>query len=1067
MSYWFPVDTEATDVYLGNLAEKDKLVDKLKIVRDALVIDGGETVIDYETLRSVPDIWTAHRIYNMMFFGSEDTRDKKATSAIEGETGNPLQRNGVMARYKASVVKQWRAIMTIILIGRSKYNLNIGYEDVTLESIADPALCMDAGTREIAIAVFKARPELAIWENTGIVPFDPDTVRVYYLEKGGKKQPIAISSPTTYLVPAADVWETLCGLVSWVKNPRVDEGYGVKDDFLKHLNRPEAVALEAELRRVAAEFPDAILSEIDKANAIKALLEAFVSDPDLAAKIDPYNEEALFQETVYYFTDTTKTLDVRPDDPVLGGIDPACYMIDPTLRNPGRHQYYNYCYIPMPITEHCRGLLESTQKPATFSCVTNGREPLEYVKVTFRSNGHEISREYRIGEGNAIKKIRPLDIGSAAVWPQQEIESWQLYFAFCHDPSSARYMLEPVGGKSSYTIPGKFGSEHRYYRMNTHSEFWRLKDKTIPGDGTIGFVKARMQAAVKAGDIQKEYKAAFDFGTSSTVLYRLAKGRNTPDPVCADMYKATPICNPERHENDQITPCFIPVADDEGNAPFQTVLAKDVAERVVDYDTLYGRGIFFSNAANAKRAYAEIPTMEYIPNLKWETADPTDTQHFLREAVYFLALDARRRGCGKLQITATYPGAMTTGKRDGYLKFLQDIANEACIETGLSKITILDTTESLAVAKGINSNPGYKSNFCSIDIGGGTTDIFLCCRQEEDVTSWSGRGSSLKIGARDIFLDSFFLNRRLLTQILDEDSSKSLIVQLRKDYLVYTESGNLPIEDLIAGGIGLQELYRQMEALLNYRPSADNLSQSAAELLQNIVVDSREKAIVNMKLRIAYYLGAIAYYTGMFARIHDEYGGVVDVEHLEIQFAGNGSKVIKWISDDTDKVEMFIKAMFCAGMGTATAPRSVIFSRHPKLEVAYGAMFETESLDRLRPQDVIIAGERFSSPSIREQKETAEMPMLTGSDEFTIQKDELTAFLDRFNEEVVKIIPHVAECDVYGYPELEEIGFRADLIEEIRKMARRRNEIKPFFLLEVENCDPNIKNLRREKEEAD
>lgn len=1063
MSYWFPVDTEATDAYLGTLTEKDELVDKLKIVRDALVIDGGEAEIDYENLRSVPDIWAAHRIYNMMLSGPDDAMDKRIAIAADGETENPLQRNGVMARYKASVIKQWRAIMTIVLIGRSKYNLDIGYEDVTLESIADPAFRMDAGTREIAIAVFKARPELAIWENTGIVPFDPDTVRVYYLEKGGKKQPIAISSPTTYLVPAADVWETLCGLVSWVKNPLVDEGYGVKDDFIKYLTRPEAVALEAELRRVAAEFPDAILSEIDKANAIKALLEAFVSDPDLTAKIDPYNEEALFQGTVYYFTDTTKTLDVRPDDPVLGGIDPACYMIDPTLHNPGRHQYYNYCYIPMPITEHCRGLLESTQKPATFSCVTNGREPLEYVKVTFRSDGHEISREYRISEGNAIKKIRPLDIGSAAVWPQQEIEGWQLYFAYCHDPSSVRYMFEPVGDKSSYTSPGEPGGEHRYYRMNTHSEFWRLKDKTIPGDGTIGFVKARMQAAVKAGDKQKEYKAAFDFGTSSTVLYRRTDETKTPSPVCADVYKATPICNPERHENDQITPCFIPVADDEGNAPFQTVLAKDVAERAVDYDTLYGRWIFFSNAANAKRAHAEIPTMKRISNLKWETADPTDTQYFLREAVYFLALDARRRGCGKLQITATYPGAMTKGKKDRYLGFLRVIANDAREETGLSKITILDTTESLAVAKGINSNPGYKSNFCSIDIGGGTTDIFLCYRLEEDVTSWSGRGSSLKIGARDIFLDSFLLNRRLLTQILDEDSNKSLIVQLRKDFLVKTKNGFLPIERLIEGGIGLQELYRQMEALLNYRLSADNLSQSAAELLQNIVVDSREKSIVNMKLRIAYYLGAIAYYTGMFARIQDEYGGVVKVENLDIRFVGNGSKVIKWISDDTDKVEMFIKAMFRAGMGTATAPRSVIFSRHPKHEVAHGAMFETESLDRLRPQDVIIAGECFSSPSIREQKEIAEMPMLTGSDDFTIQNGELTAFLDCFNEEVVKIIPHVAECDVYGCSEFEQIGFRAELGDEIRKMARRRNEIKPFFLLEVENCDPYIKILRQEK----
>ena len=150
-------------------------------------------------------------------------------------------------------------------------------------------------------------------------------------------------------------------------------------------------------------------------------------------------------------------------------------------------------------------------------------------------------------------------------------------------------------------------------------------------------------------------------------------------------------------------------------------------------------------------------------------------------------------------------------------------------------------------------------------------------------------------------------------------------------------------------------------------------------------------------------------------------------------------------------------------MHTKAEPELVSFSERPKHEVAYGAMFEEESLDRLRPKDVIIAGECFSSPSIREQKETAEMPMLTGSDEFTIQKGELTAFLDRFNEEVVKIIPHVAECDVYGYPEFEQIGFRAELGDEIRKMAQRKNEIKPFFLLEVESCDPHIKIFRREK----
>lgn len=544
------------------------------------------------------------------------------------------------------------------------------------------------------------------------------------------------------------------------------------------------------------------------------------------------------------------------------------------------------------------------------------------------------------------------------------------------------------------------------------------------------------------------------------MLYRTYSGVNTKEYVPGNVFWSTPICNPERHENDQLVNCFIPATPPrQVGMPYQTLLAVAEGHGSADPDALFGRWIFFRSVANAKSAKMKIGQTKIKSDLKWSAADPVDTQRFLQETIFLAALDARLKDCGTIRIIASYPGSMLEAKINGYVQSLNQIKERVAEKTKLRINEIELVTESLAVAKGIRARTNFGLDFCSIDIGGGTSDIFLCYKPSGENTEWQGLGSSMKIGARDIFLDCFWMNRNLIQDILDAGANVDLIKKLQTQYRAENPSGVsgqslLTVADLAKAQLTRNQLHSLIESLLEYNVDVDGRFISAANSLMSISANNSKASIVNMRLRIAYYIAAITYYAGMLARIQDPDGNTLRVDRLEIRFVGNGSKAIHWISEDTRAIREFIKTMFQTGMKQADKPNNVGFSAEPKHEVAFGALVDDGRLDCIQQDNLIIAGERFIERGASTKEATCTMPQLATGSRFRPEHTELKTFLDAFNKAILNIIPNVENCVRYVYPESQEEGFINKVEDMMIQLVRRNEEKKPFFLMGVEIVDP-------------
>lgn len=133
-------------------------------------------------------------------------------------------------------------------------------------------------------------------------------------------------------------------------------------------------------------------------------------------------------------------------------------------------------------------------------------------------------------------------------------------------------------------------------------------------------------------------------------------------------------------------------------------------------------------------------------------------------------------------------------------------------------------------------------------------------------------------------------------------------------------------------------------------PAAAMLPTTYGEIFSNICANSEvDPAIAKdnpqeykdsvsfqeLKKRIAFFVGASVWLSGLMIRDGENTG-----MNVSLLFAGNGSKMIQWLSPEIERIRHFITLMF---QRSSTAPVSreqmkCRFSAKPKEEVAFGAL---------------------------------------------------------------------------------------------------------------------------------
>ena len=314
---------------------------------------------DFRRISSVPDIWSQHRLFEMLLLN-------KVEDASYQE-------------YVDIANREWRAMLALLVMAES-YGVKIETEPIRFPGKDDPRKKYSGSG--YLFAAYSTRPHRAQWPSMDI----------YYVKDGDSRYPIAMSSPTVHVIPTKDAWDNLRavygGRIPWVTDnqvfaPVVDEDGIAKpfllgerqEDQLPAMMPVHALMLQRWLARYRAEIaqrqrnndPAASLQSVKLLSDYEdALAQAFrlnaqsmpslenffaTGDHQEGLKLDnyrvPQNLKIFLDRALYSVIDQNSTqAEILDTHRFAGGIAPECL-----LSKSNNNGEYTQFFIPMPVTQ--------------------------------------------------------------------------------------------------------------------------------------------------------------------------------------------------------------------------------------------------------------------------------------------------------------------------------------------------------------------------------------------------------------------------------------------------------------------------------------------------------------------------------------------------------------------------------------------------------------------------------------------------------------------------------------------------------------------------------------------
>lgn len=1076
--HWF--SSHPNEIELSGGVERMQTIGKeLRIVDAKQAARPKQT--DFRWISSVPDIWSQHRLFEMLLLNKAED-----PSYIE---------------YEAIAVREWRAMLAILVLAES-YGVTIRQETIQFSNPVSSSYLR---------AAYDARPNRDAWPS----------MDVYYIEKDGVRYPIAMSSATVHVVPTKDAWRNLREVyekqIPWLTDnqvhaPVVEEG-GVISQF--RLGEKESEKTPAMmpvhalmLARWMDKYHDALTdrqkklnAEIEKResdaekNAVKnaeknagketaaneqtivdpiipniqliasyrdALNEAFnlktermpdvlsffaTGEGQSGVKIGdqhvPLNLKLFLDRAFYAVVDQASSLpEVLDTHRFAGGIAKECLISRPLKSGKIAH-----IFVAMPVTGMFWQLWRANES----------LKPVYSLKYEFNEEGmflNKLTASVAIGDITFAKtyNLPQLEndfwrnLCTAGIWPRQKLASWEDYYLFCNEIGG--YRLEPeeegtIQLERSYSKKENVQGTLHYYKLNRSPERCRL----YHDQNMIGYLEIRHREEIPTGDATKTFRASIDFGTSATTMYG-SLGDAAPERLSGMNFWCLPLMNTvdiagrdmARLEKYFVPPLPMPLyqsgirtsfaeatnydykalmknsANAEGFPgfiPMQTLLS-DAAENNGARQIFADCWIYFRAFMNP-RQNASWPNTFF--NLKWNhsgQADQFRIKAILTELLIMTALEARVNGYMKLSITATYPLSFDSNTRKDYFSAMNDMLEVVARLTGLEIMPPPSTetqgkkpgkniaplvgsmTESEAVYRYSAKQDSFNQNYFVIDVGGGSTDIFLSLI--DDQHQRNSFATSLGFGARKVLLDKISHSGNLILRMLIRESGFVDDKTLRDSSRYILEQKN---------GVD----YYFLEDMFSLRVSRDRNNPAAAQspetygdfflktCAESTVDPSLEKldpksyredlSFLELKKRVAFYLGASVWLSGLLVR-----GGANDKMDVSLLFAGNGSKMIHWLSPDIGRIRHFITSIFqkASGADIKQDQMNCRFSAKPKEEVAYGALVEFP-IGFVSPQDKPTKQVSFGEVNEKASELGAFQPMLYVTKNIKTDMAEFAAYM--------------------------------------------------------------------------
>lgn len=422
--------------------------------------------------------------------------------------------------------------------------------------------------------------------------------------------------------------------------------------------------------------------------------------------------------------------------------------------------------------------------------------------------------------------------------------------------------------------------ETNYYTVNEAFDYIILSDKDAKG-----MIIPKMKEIV-VNNAATDYKFAIDFGTSNTMIaYNVNGGNEQALSIKVSDYLTLlhPIMDTKANEyinrNFMLTPST--TQSDTITFPIKTSVCEcQNFHSAGNVEELFGKINTGYNILQETRFESVADFFKYDSNLKWSLEnDPGNldytsrVRHFSMSLLWMLKNKVLNEG-GRpnFAVCLTFPESMIN-KTIFYQPGMPVATGMgtwqwAAARLGLTNITFSNLSESEA--------PYYKlveglNNMLIVDIGGGTTDMFFVVRSKENTNCYY---QSVRFAGNDIWGDGYGVGRR----VADNGFINYINRQLKTE--------GKPLDETISTAHASTDVMAIM-----FNRDSDLLTS--------------QKIMGNNKLRsvLLIHLTALLYHISRVIKKYD-----MPIPRV-IAFSGMGSKYIKLIHGEDDKLKIFVTKM--------------------------------------------------------------------------------------------------------------------------------------------------------------
>lgn len=517
------------------------------------------------------------------------------------------------------------------------------------------------------------------------------------------------------------------------------------------------------------------------------------------------------------------------------------------------------------------------------------------VNVVLTIDNRSFSRLYSLANGTIIVPQYTFD---CAIFPNVKFENENLaHYRFglvCNFKEKDKFKAEYVKINS----PINSNQVRSSARNETRDNNFQLKNYSLEGSNfdyiriNYGALSGLLIPDLKPMTGNDVFTFAVDFGTTNThIEYKI---NDVPQTQTFDILKE-PIDEKQVHwlhgQEDYLKEVFDAEyisanTNDEFNFPMRTALS--FGENT-NWNNVYPFEKASLNELYEKRI--DYPYNKTKTDLKW--SDDTDYSNQVKvyiESIMYLLRNKVVIGNGRLDSTKIiwfYPVSM---ERQRFNNLTQVWINAYKKYFGENAKNIFSITESVAPFE-FYVRDRDANNLVTIDIGGGTTDIVISCTGEVYYIT------SFRFAADSIFGDGYGENNRVKNGI-----ARQFISQIKTELQTVINPENY--------------LFQIFDSIYNDRSSADiasflfSLKQNkkvraaGTNLAENVHLGKKLVEDTSQKITFIFFYSAIIYHLAKLMKAKNL--GMPD----KLVFSGNGSRVIRFFTDDETLLKGYTKLIF-------------------------------------------------------------------------------------------------------------------------------------------------------------